>query len=112
MPSNGLLSWLQGSDSDEYNGNPIADALKGGRQAEYRKGEISEYNDHPVIVEKFYKKNGDDSSWVVRVKVPNGPKERHVTRYYDTQFEADAVFEKVDRMYDLEEWEPEFEEGE
>jgi len=101
-----LFSWLQGSTTPEHSGNPIADALKGGRNTEVAHGEIEEYDDHPVIVQKFYRSEGGGGEWVVKVGVPNGPQERYVTLRYAKQFPAEAVFEKLKRDYDLSEGVP------
>lgn len=60
----------------------------------------------PVSISMGYYLDRDnaDEGWQVQVAVPsNGGGERNVTRYYDDEFTATAVFEWMMATYDLEE---------
>jgi hypothetical protein len=104
-----LFDWVDGSDVPKDNGDPVADGIKAGRATEYLEGELDELGGHPVRVAKYYRSMGNGDEWIVEVWLPNGPDGREITRTFDTDFTAEAVFEKIAREYNLPEWEPDTE---
>lgn len=102
-----MFEWFDNTDVEEYTGDPVANAFQSGKHTEIIEGDVEIGGEHRVYVTKRWEKDGEESYWLIKVDIPHAMGTRTIKEYYKTQFEADAVFEKLKREYDLTEYEPE-----